>query len=90
MKHLEAVESCVSHGSLDRQPAHAPLVELCRTLAAQMDASGLDPSTRLTAAYLSALKDLRRALGSTPARQSRTSSLAALQSNARSRRGGAA
>jgi hypothetical protein len=32
-----------------------------------MDAAGMEPSTRLTAAYLSALKDLNRAINATPA-----------------------
>lgn len=45
--------------------AHKPLMELCRTLAAQMDHAGPDASTRLTAAYLSALKDLNRILSGT-------------------------
>ncbi|WP_269939023.1 hypothetical protein [Arthrobacter sp. HY1533] len=40
--------------------SHKPLMELCRTLAGQMDREGANASTRLTAAYLSALKDLNR------------------------------
>lgn len=44
---------------------HAALLELCRSLADQVDAAGPDgPSSRLAAAYLSALKDLTRALNS--------------------------
>ena len=45
---------------------HSALVELRRSPAAQMDAAELEaeggPSTRLSAAYLSALKDLGRVL----------------------------
>jgi len=67
MKHAEAVEAAIADTRLSTVPQHAPLVELCRTLAAQMDAAGAEPSTRLTAAYLSALKDLRRATLELPA-----------------------
>lgn len=67
MKHAEAVEMAVDGARLSTIPEHAPLVELCRVLAAQMDAAGTDPTTRLTAAYLSALKDLRRAILDMPA-----------------------
>lgn len=66
MKHMEAVTAAITESRLDERPAHAPLLELCRTLAGQMDAAGPDPSTRLTAAYLSALKDLRRATEALP------------------------
>lgn len=62
MKHLAAARSAVKDAGLDGVPRHAPLVELCYTLAGQMDSAGGEPSTRLTAAYLSALKDLRRAV----------------------------
>ncbi len=41
----------------DRHAAHT---ELCRLLADQMDSAGPNPSTRLSAAYLSGLKDLAR------------------------------
>ncbi len=71
MKHAEAVEAAVADTRVGTMPAHAPLIELCRTLAAQMDAAGAEPSTRLTAAYLSALKDLRRALLELPAERPR-------------------
>lgn len=39
---------------------HAALLSLCRLLAKQVDEGGAGVSTRLTAAYLSALKDLSR------------------------------
>ena len=65
-KHQTAIEEALTDLGLAAMPAHRPLVELCRTLAQQMDAAGTEPSTRLTAAYLSALKDVRRAAGEMP------------------------
>lgn len=41
---------------------HAALVALCRRLADQMDAGGLEVSSHVSAAYLSALKDMQRAV----------------------------
>lgn len=61
MAHVDALERTLDHTGLAGKAEHAALVELCRTLARQMDAAGEDPSTRLTAAYLSALKDVTRA-----------------------------
>lgn len=40
---------------------YAATIELARTLARQMDESLPEPSTRLSAAYLSVLKDLLKA-----------------------------
>lgn len=42
---------------------HAALVALCRLLADQIDGSGAEATNRLTAAYLSALKDVERVMG---------------------------
>jgi hypothetical protein len=81
-RHSKAVAVALADERLTSLAQHAPLVELCRTLAAQMDAAGSEPSTRLTAAYLSALKDLRRAFDDVPVRP--TSSRLALM---RERRG---
>jgi hypothetical protein len=61
-QHLIALEAAFKGAGLRLKATDKPLMELCRTLAAQMDEAGSEPSTRLTAAYLSALKDLRRAL----------------------------
>lgn len=66
MKHAEAIEAAITECRLSTTPQFAPLLELCRTLAAQMDTAGAEASTRLTAAYLSALKDLRRAVLEVP------------------------
>lgn len=70
MAHLEAIEAAMTSSRLTEHAEHAPLVELCRTLARQMDAAGDEPSTRLSAAYLSALKDVRRATITLPAKRS--------------------
>lgn len=43
-------------------PKHAALVALCRLLATQIDESGDGANNRLTAAYLSALKDVKAAM----------------------------
>lgn len=59
---LEAINALVNEHTMFQTARYGPLVALARTLAAQMDAAGTDPSTRLTAAYLSALKDIERAL----------------------------
>lgn len=47
---------------------HAALLALCRVTADQVDQAGADVSSRLIASYLSALKDLDKAIGATPAR----------------------
>lgn len=50
------------------QPKCAALVALCRVTADQVDAAGAEVSSRLIASYLSALKDIERALADrTPA-----------------------
>ena len=63
----DALESAITAAGTKLGPCDKPLVELLRLLADQVDAAGSDPSTRLTAAYLSALKDFRRALDNAPA-----------------------
>jgi hypothetical protein len=69
VKRLKAIEAAIKTSGLGAMEEHGPLLELCRTLAGQMDAAGMEPSTRLTAAYLSALKDFRRAGAELPPRQ---------------------
>ncbi len=68
-RHEAAVEAAIKAAGNRLSDCDRPLIELCRVLAAQMDDAGTNPSTRLTAAYLSGLKDLRRALvtGADPA-----------------------
>lgn len=69
MKHASAVRRAVRAANLSANPANLPLVELCVTLARQVDDSGPEgPGTRLSAAYLSALKDLTRACEHAPGR----------------------
>lgn len=61
-RHLVAVNRAIRAADLDEQGLDAPIVEFVRDLARQMDSVGPDgPSSRLTAAYLSATKDLTRA-----------------------------
>lgn len=50
-----------------QEPSNAALVALAKTLAKQMDDAGGDASTRLSAAYLSALKDVHRVVTATKA-----------------------
>ncbi len=55
--HVEAVESAVSAAGLG--PVDAPLVELARVLALQMDAAGsAGPGTRLVGSYLTVVRTL--------------------------------
>lgn len=70
MTHIDAINAAMTSSRLVEHAEHGPLVELCRTLARQMDAAGDEPSTRLSAAYLSALKDVRRATVTLPAKKS--------------------
>jgi hypothetical protein len=78
-KHLTALESAFEGAGLKLKATDKPLMELCRTLATQMDEAGSEPSTRLTAAYLSALKDLRRAVAESAARATKPGKLAELR-----------
>lgn len=64
--HLQALNDAVTPVGDHLRPHHWPVVELARTLASQMDAAGADPSTRLSAAYLSALKDFQRIMAGFP------------------------
>ncbi|MBW3091331.1 hypothetical protein [Bifidobacterium miconisargentati] len=57
---IRAVNKTVKALKLDENGRYAANIELLRTLARQMDAAGDDPSTRLSAAFLSALKDIQR------------------------------
>jgi len=67
-----------------QDPANAALVMLAKTLARQMDDAGPAASTRLSAAYLSALKDVHRVVGATknqPAQTDKRAKLRALRSD---------
>lgn len=66
--HLRAVNRAIRSAGAALTDLDDPLVETLRTLARQMDDSGPNPSTRLTAAYLSAQRDLARALSATRAK----------------------
>ena len=56
----KALEVTLASDARYAADAHAALVSLCRVLADQIDDAGDAVSTRLTAAYLSALKDLAK------------------------------
>ena len=63
-KQREALERTLRAGEGQLGEVHAALVELCRTMADQIDrADDRGPSSHVSAAYLSALKDLHRAIG---------------------------
>ena len=56
-RHSDAVEQALS--AADLGDVDAPLAELARVLAWQMDAAGLDgPGTRLVGSYLTAVRTL--------------------------------
>lgn len=55
--HVEAVELSIAAAGLG--PVDAPLVQLVRTLAVQMDGAGPEgPGTRLVGSYLTAVRTL--------------------------------
>lgn len=87
MSHRKAIDKAVRSEAVLRTSRYAPLVELCRVLADQMDAAGDEPSTRLSAAYLSALKDLGRAVSATAVTAPQGASVAEMRNRARERRG---
>lgn len=76
--HLDAVEATITAAGNVLDGRHTALLELVRTLAGQMDTAGADPSTRLSTAYLSTLKDLGR-VTATPAPARKTKGLAELR-----------
>ena len=85
MTQREALETTIAAGRDCLGDRHAALLELCRVLADQMDAAGESgPSGRVVASYLSALKDLGRALGKAVPK-STGGKLALLQDQARKR-----
>lgn len=58
---VDAVNAMVAANPVLNAAENGPLRVLALTLAGQMDAAEGEPSTRLSAAYLSVLKDLNRA-----------------------------
>jgi hypothetical protein len=80
----DALERTITACSLDTDGRHAAVVELARTLADQCDQTGPEgPSTRLSAAYLSVLKDLARTQAMAGARgASRSSTLGRMRAEA--------
>jgi len=62
-RHRNAVTRMLRASGLLKVPEEAPLIELLKDLAAEMDAGG---GARTRADYLSALKDVRRVLAAAP------------------------
>jgi hypothetical protein len=58
--HRQAVEAALAHGRRSLTPTDEPLVQLVKVLAGQMDEADGEPSTRLAACYLSAVRALAR------------------------------
>ena len=56
----QAVEATIARADRSLTPPDAPLIELTRALAVHMDEVNGQPSTRLSQAYLSALRALAR------------------------------
>lgn len=79
-----ALEATIAAAPVLSEPRHAAIVALARTLADQVDRAGPTVATRLTTAYLSSLKDLRRAVDSSPSSSGRLSSVASMDTNRRS------
>ena len=76
--HARAVKAALD-AATRLTPADAPVVELAKTLAAQMDSSGPDgPSTRLAGTYLTCLRALAARAGP-PVEVPATSPLAELR-----------
>ena len=64
MKVHEAAVDAAIGAARGLTPADEPLIQLARTLARQVDAAGPDgPGTRLSAAYLTAIRTLTARLG---------------------------
>lgn len=59
----EALEVTLTSDAKLREDRHAALVALARVTADQIDQAGDEVSSRLIASYLSALKDVEKALG---------------------------
>ena len=65
MRHRQAVDKAVNSANLTKSERYLPLIALCRVLADSMDSGGPEVGTRLAASYLSALKDLNKAMVAT-------------------------
>lgn len=77
-KHSDAVESAIAENRRKLTATDEPLLELCRTLAGQMDASS-DPTAKLSASYLTAVRSLQARLDALPEQEHRGSTLARLR-----------
>lgn len=69
---IRSLNKTIKSLNIEGDGRYAATVELARTLARQMDAAMPEPSTRLSAAYLSVLKDLAKAGDGTSQESKRT------------------
>lgn len=76
--HAGAVEAAIRASKEDLTEADEPLLQLARTLAAQMDAAGDKPGSRLAGTYLATVRTLLARLGRSP-RVDRTTKLSRLR-----------
>ena len=67
--HIRALNRTIAAAGAALTPRDDALIETLRTLARQMDDAGGNPGTRLTACYLSAQRDLARAMTAARGRQ---------------------
>ncbi len=71
--HSTAIEAAIEAAGSKLTAADGPLLELARTLAAQMDATGPDgPGTRLAGTYLTCVRTLAARIGTPPADRTAT------------------
>ena len=71
--HSTAVEAAIEAAGDKLTAADKPLLELARTLATQMDATGLDgPGTRLAGTYLICVRTLAARIGTPPSDRTAT------------------
>lgn len=80
-KHQRAVTRMLRSTGLIHVPEEAPLIELLKDLAKELDDGG---GARPRAAYLSALKDLRRVINNTSVRPTGSSDAASVAEAAES------
>jgi len=76
----DALEKTLASDPKLKRDEHAALVSLCRSLADRADDQGENLTTHLSAAYLSALKDLRRAMTESGGKEAGGGKLAQLRS----------
>lgn len=79
-----SLEEMIAANPVLELEGNAAIVQFARTLADQVDGAADGLSSRLAAAYLSALKDLQRAVGTRATPQSRSTLMALREENGKS------